>query len=194
MRLSSSAALPIWIAVLPLVGLVLGWWLAPDATARLAAKEGPLEHVSHVVLAVALLGWIVRAARHRGVAIAVALWSALVLAEELDWGAVYGVRAMADVWIELVGRPDLHNAWGGGSYVLFGLPIVVLIGLGVRGRGSVSPHDAAGLVVIVVGSVIGTLVSETIEPLLDEVSELSLYGVLAWMGWRTDADPRGATS
>ena len=184
MRPLSSAALPVSIAVLPLVALVVGGWAAPDVTARWAAKEGPVEHVSHAVLAVALIGWGLRSVRRRGVAIAVALWCAVVLAEELDWGGVYGVHAIADLWIAAVGRPDLHNAWGGASYLLFGVPILGLLALGFWERGGLMRCDALALAVIVGASLVGTVSSEAIEPILDEVSELSLYGVLAVIGWR----------
>lgn len=190
MRPLSFAALPVWIAVLPLVGLVAGWSMAPDVTARWAAKEGPIEHVSHAVLAVAVLGWGTKAVRRRGVAIAVAPWCALVLAEELDWGAVYGVDAIADLWIAAVGRPDLHNAWSGASYVLFGIPILGLVALGWRQRCDLTRRDALAFAVIVGASLVGTLISEAIEPMLDEVSELSLYGVLAVIGSRATPTAR----
>lgn len=194
MRPLSSAALPVWLAVLPLVALLAGWWTAPEATARWAAKEGPVEHVSHAVLAVALIGWGAKAVRMRGVAIAVALWCALVLAEELDWGKVYGVHGIADLWIGVVGRPDLHNAWGGASYVLFGIPILGLLALGWRERSGLTRVDALALALIVGASLLGTLIgsqiSEAIEPVLDEVSELSLYAVLAVIGWRATPTAR----
>ena len=186
----SSAALPVWLAVTPVLGWVFGVWMAPDVAARWAAKEGPIEHVSHAVLAVALVGWGVAAVRARGwargLAFALASWCAVVLAEELDWGAVYGVHTIANAWIALFGRPNLHNAWGGGSYLLFGVPILGLIALGWRERCGVGRGDAVALGVIIGASLLGTWLAEAFEPLLDEVSEASLYLLLATMAWRAE--------
>ncbi|MEM6994831.1 MAG: hypothetical protein AAF721_30230, partial [Myxococcota bacterium] len=105
----------------------------PRATATLAAKEGPLEHVSHAVLALAVAAAAFRAATggERGAGgrwphVGVTLWLFVVLGEELDWGRVYGVDALATPLASLVGRPDLHNAWSGASYLLFAIPVVWL--------------------------------------------------------------------
>ncbi|MBK7584782.1 MAG: hypothetical protein IPI67_31910 [Myxococcales bacterium] len=94
------------------LGLVL---LTPGLWLRLAAKEGPLEHVGHVVVVAALGLWCVVAARAggraRGLAIAAAVYLTLVVLEEIDWGEVYGVDLGHSLVARLThGSPNFHNA------------------------------------------------------------------------------------
>ena len=73
--------------------------------------EGPLEHVSHLVLvgSVVLWGMCARAAdgRQRAVALGMTAWLLLLWLEEIDWGAVYG---LTDGLRGIVGAPSLHHS------------------------------------------------------------------------------------
>lgn len=171
--------------------------LGPELARAVAAKEGPLEHASHALLAGALLAWSIAAARARGDArrrerrraLLLALYVLVVLGEELDWGAVYGIEALASEVRALGGRANLHNAWSGASYVLFALPALVLVGgegwrrPRARDRGP-SRGDAIGLGVLAVSAVGGSLGWPQWEPELDEVVETLLYLSLLWMAVR----------
>jgi hypothetical protein len=185
------------VVVAGLLGFVILAGLDPAAAARLAAKEGPLEHASHGVLVVALCGWIVAAWRARGdahrlerrVCIGLALACALILAEELDWGRVYGVEPVAHVLAAATGRPNLHNAWHGASYVAFAMLPLVLVGVVGWRRGDApgrlpARRDAVGLAVLGVASLGGSLAWPVWEPMLDEVVETLLYAGLAWISLR----------
>lgn len=175
------------IALGDLVAAVLG----PEPMRGLLAKEGPAEQVSHVVLAVAVIAWSARAMRPvsmrggRMGAAALALAFAFVLGEELDWGLAFEVHVLADPLIRLVGRPDLHNAWGGASYLLFSLPVLAVVALGVAGptdragwRGP-SRGDAIALVLVAIAAVITIALPRAWEAALDELTELLAYVALA---------------
>ncbi len=161
--------------------------VSPEAAAWVAAKEGPLEHVGHLVLVAGVVAWIVAARRmerdatfDRRVAIGLALTCAAVLGEELDWGAVYGVGSLG----------NLHNAWSGASYLVFAMLPVGLIGVVGWRRGDDAPgrlprrRDALGLVLLGGGTLAAVLLWPAGEPLVDEVSETLLYGALLWMALR----------
>lgn len=172
-----------------LVGLVsfgAGLGLAPELTRSLAAKEGPLEHLSHGLLGVGLVAWAIVAwrsrARSRSAAAAptLALWCGLVLGEELDWGGVYG-------WVS--GGGNLHNAWHGASYLLFSIPVLLVVGWGGWRRGGAPGRlprrvDAIGLGVLGLCAVVGTVAWPEIEALLDEVTETILYAGVVWIALR----------
>jgi hypothetical protein len=97
--------------------------LAPEALLATAAKEGAIEQLSHVVLALAIVAWASRArVRPRWPAVTAASLLAITLAEELDWGADFGLTSIASLLDELVGAPNLHNAAHGSAYVLFAVP------------------------------------------------------------------------
>lgn len=120
---------------------------APELWLRLAAKEGPFEHVGHAVLLLAALGWLRASVRNRARArlLAIMATSYLVLAllEEVDWGAVYGWN-LGHATVERLthGSPNFHNAqtthsslfgwsvvWMSGPMVaFFGAPLVPLPG------------------------------------------------------------------
>ncbi|MCX4241108.1 hypothetical protein [Paraliomyxa miuraensis] len=187
--------LPCVVLGLLAVGLLVVPW--PDAVARLAAKEGPLEHLGHGLLLVALVGWAVAAARargadrrrERGLCMALVATCALVLGEELDWGAVYGVTAGAEALHTALGHQNLHNAWRGASYLLFSLPVVLLVGVVGWRRGDAlgrlpQRRDALGLGLLGVASVVGAWGGPRWEPVLDEVVETILYLGLSWMALR----------
>ena len=195
--------------VVPFVVFAMAAVLMPDATGQWTAKEGPVEHVSHGVLLLAVLAWSARTVEvlrkpgggdphAQGTAngvwlpLGVALWMAVVLAEELDWGAVYGFNGLAGQLSRVAGRPDLHNAWSGASYLVFCIPVLVLAGLGLVGtKQGAQPNgvaldrsDAAALIVVMAVSFVGTLAWSAVEAQLDEVAELVLYGVLFWIAAR----------
>ncbi len=159
---------------------------APAAFATVAAKEGPLEHVSHVVLLVAAMAWL-RAAlvaatvtrTERRVAIGLTVTCLVVLGEELDWGGVYGVGSLT----------NLHNAWSGASYLLFAIPVVVGVGVvgwrNPKNRGRLPRRrDAVGLAVLGVASLALTVLWPAGEAAVDEIGESLLYVGLAWMALR----------
>ena len=100
--------------------------VAPASALQIAEKEGLLEHLSHAVLLVGIVAWMIRARTPpRAVAIAVAVTLTVVLAEELDWGGLFGATAVADV----TGLPNFHNSWGGASYLVFAVPFAAFFAL-----------------------------------------------------------------
>ena len=161
---------------------------AASPLADLLAKEGPVEHLSHAVLVVAVVAWGRHAARGddnaarilRG---ALALFLLAVLGEELDWGAVYGL---------VPGRGgNVHNAWGGASYLVFALPLGLIVAAPwvaplARALGRAAPGrvDALGLLAIPAAALSVALAWPRWEPYFDEYSELLLYGALAWLAIR----------
>lgn len=179
---------------------VLAATLMPDTTAQWTAKEGPVEHVSHGVLVLTVLAWAARTvavqrsnASGGWLPLGVALWMAVVLAEETEWGAVYGADGLAEQVSRVAGRPDFHNAWSGASYLVFCIPVLVLAGLGLSGaKRTAEPRavaldrsDAAPLIIVMVASLVGTLAWPAIEAQLDEVAELVLYAVVLWIAVRS---------
>lgn len=178
------------------VTFVLLTVLAPGPLRAWTAKEGPLEHMSHVVLAIGVVALWVRACRPvampggRAAVCGLALAFTVVLAEELDWGAVIGVHAIADRLHAWTGRRNLHNAWHGGSYVLFAAPVLAIVALGLSRGGPArarprmpgwlgpGPSDAVGLLVVGAASLLLTLALAAWEPQFDEVAELFAYGLV----------------
>lgn len=160
-------------------------WLHPAWLLDVCAKEGAAEASSQTVLLVAVAGWALVRTRQGAAAGWVALGCAVVLAEELDWGAQLGFTAL----VELMGVPNLHNGLGGASYLIFAVPWVVLYAAALRGVESprwVPPRldgVAFGLVVLTAG--ISLFVPSAWERALDELSELMLYVLLAVGGTRS---------
>jgi len=165
----------------------------PWVLREVAAKEGPIEHLSHAVLVVAVIGWARAAWRHharRGAVLSalMAVFCTLVLFEELSWGKEVGVDIVADHVRAIAGRPDFHNAWGGASYMLFAVPLLVLI-LPALARHTTwlqSLRSAWGdrlptrrrlvpLGLIAVFTILGTVAAPAWENELDELNELMLY-------------------
>jgi hypothetical protein len=185
------------VATVGLFGFVMLAWLEPSMARWLAAKEGPLEQVGHAVLVVAIGGWLVAAwratgdgrRRERWVCLAFVLMCGLVLAEELDWGGVYGVGPLGAALHAATGHPNLHNAWRGASYVVFAILPLVLVGVEGWRRGDLPGRlprrpDALGLLGLGACSLLGTLGWPAWEPELDEVVETLLYVGLAWISLR----------
>lgn len=168
------------LALVSLVGTTT--WLVPDWLLEVCAKEGAAEAAGQVVLLVAVAGWAVIRTRQGAGAGWVALGCAVVLAEELDWGAQLGAHA-------LVGVHNLHNGLGGASYLLFAVPWVVLYGVALRGVTTPAwvPPRLDGVAFGIVGLTAGVslLVPSAWEQALDELSELMLYALLAVGGTRS---------
>lgn len=160
-------------------------WLAPHVLLELCAKEAAAEAVGQAILLVAALGWGLIRGRDGTGALWVAAACAVILAEELDWGAQFGFTALVD----LVGVPNLHNGLGGASYLLFAAPWVLLYAAALRGVSRptwVPPRldgVAFGLVVLTAG--ISVVLPNVWEQALDELSELMLYVLLAVGGTRS---------
>lgn len=160
-------------------------WLAPQWLLGVCAKEGAIEAVAQVLLLVATLSWATMQAQKGAGARWVALGCAVVLAEELDWGAQLGFTGLVDV----LGVANLHNGLGGASYLLFAVPWAVLYGAALRGVATpawVPPRlDGVAFALVVLTAGISLLVSSAWEQALDELSELMLYVLLLVGGTRS---------
>jgi hypothetical protein len=155
-------------------------------------KEGPLEHASHAVLAFVVLSWWRRGRRSAPARGGAAFW-ALVLAEELDWGAVLGIP------LSPFERQNLHNALQGAAYMVFGAAVLAWFGLpripmarGVQWSGHPdAPPPWASWVVLALApvGVVNNILWPELAPNLQELEELVLYTVAAILGarwWRGD--------
>ena len=169
------------LATVSVVALACGVAAAvsPQWLLRMAAKEGPAEAASQVVLLGAALAWaLVRTREGRGAGW-IAAACAVVLAEELDWGAQLGVGGFTDVF----GVENLHNSLGGASYVLFALPWLYLFGAALLGKTKprwIPPRpDAFAFVLAVAVAAASLVLPSAWEQALDELSELLLYVLLA---------------
>ncbi|HEY8379818.1 MAG TPA: hypothetical protein VIK91_25180 [Nannocystis sp.] len=163
--------------------------LRPEAARALLAKEGPVEHASHAVLAAAIVAWGL-AGRERGaraLPLVMAAFLALVLAEEVDWGAVYGMTAIGERVAGWFGHRNMHNAVHGTSYLLFALPLVgyyLSPGTGSRlgARGPTRDERAAFAAIaglFLVGNMFAAWEREA-----QELLELLLYALLLGTGVR----------
>ena len=88
---------------------------APELWLRLAAKEGPIEHAGHLLLALTTTLWLWLAARAAGaasgLAMAVVVYLTATFQEEIDWGAVYGLDLGHSLVASMTGgSPNFHNA------------------------------------------------------------------------------------
>ncbi len=133
-----------------LLALVL---TAPDSALYLLAKEGPVEHLSHLVLLAAVLTWLLLTRRAdpttRPRIVLMVGFLALVLAEELDWGAVYGWHLLAPRIAAFAGHRNLHNAARGASYLLFAAPLLLYFFAPPVHRGiAPSPDERAAFLAI----------------------------------------------
>jgi hypothetical protein len=136
-----------WTRTSAVLGVIAGLLVlvlaAPALARRLLAKEGPVEHVSHVVLLAAVLAWLGLAWRARAWtrlrALGMAGFLALVLAEELDWGGVLGWPAVGLRLDAAVGHRNLHNASHGASYLLFALPLLLHFAAPARWHDGLAP-------------------------------------------------------
>ncbi|MDC3960141.1 hypothetical protein [Polyangium jinanense] len=194
-----------WIVGITYLLFMVMTFVAPGFTREFAAKEGPLEHVQHVLLVAGIGAWIVaafRAAKGRGWALAIAIFLMFVLGEELNWGEVVGITAVSDPLRRAIGRTNVHNYWWGMSYHLFALPLLALFGAGFFAHfapkrsssgwlgawraafGDLIPTRdqtmAAGLVAVC--TVVFGLALSAFESELDEVKETVVYVLLLGVG------------
>ena len=159
----------------------VGLTLEPELLTALLAKEGPSEHVSHGVVAVAAVAWLVLGGRRPG-ALFGAVFFLIVFGEETDWGAVYGAGDGL----------NLHNALSGHLYSIFALPLVLFYGASILAPsrlrqlvGAAAPERLdlwVLLLCVLFGPVAGLSVMTEHEGALDEVIELALYVQCAWFG------------
>ena len=172
----------------------VGWALLhPESLRALGRKEGPVEWVSHAVLLGAALLWGARARTPpRLLALGLAALCMVTLAEELDWGDRHGFSTVPDLLRGLTGAPNLHNAWGGLSYLLFAVPWLVFFASGVvppawfGGRLRWRPARDVSVGALLVGMVsllAGLLGSDVWEPVIDELAELVFYGLVSATAW-----------
>lgn len=181
-----------WVIGIGWLGFGVLAALVPTQMRMWAAKEGTVEAVSHGLLIVTVAAFVFGAIRgpargRAGVAAAFAAW---LLAEEVDYGAVWGVSVIADRLRPLLGEPNLHNAWSGASYILFGVPLLWLYaGALIRPRLEEPPPDpwqgrgpsldeARAFVLLAIIAIAAPLMVESWEPELDEWAEMLLYVVL----------------
>ncbi len=121
-----------WLAVvLMLVGMV-GVVVLPGVP-PLLAKEGPVEDVSHLLLAAGTLVFFGRGVQLRKLGPwLVGGFLLVLLLEEVDWGLVYGFVQVSSAISDVVGESNLHNSVGGHSYLLFGIPVLLFAIVGLR--------------------------------------------------------------
>lgn len=163
--------------------------VSPLSARAWLAKEGPVEHASHAVLAAAIIAWIAasRAGGGRAPKLAMAGFLALVLAEELDWGSVYGWTPVGERVAASFGHRNMHNAVRGMSYQLFALPLMVyfLSPRTARWSGPVAPTtDERAAFVAVAGLFLASNTSAAWEGAAQELLELLLYALLLATGAR----------
>lgn len=176
--------------------VTLGSLLASDRTLAFFAKEGPSEHLSHAVLLGAVLAWSMFGARERRPrrswpTFAMAAFLAVVLLEETDWGAVYGVQELSAVVRTWFPKGNLHNAASGASYMLFAVPLLgyflLPLSSGRLGRACVDAFGASVpgaserwvfVLVAFLPPPLTLVLSTRWERALDEMIELPLYGLM----------------
>jgi hypothetical protein len=177
--------------------------IAPDALRGVLRKEGALEWMSHALLVVDVLVFALASYRHRSAAVAaLAGFTMLVLAEELDWGAELGVRGIERPLRALSGDGNLHNRWSGHSYLLFAAPVFAYFALALprvstyarRHLGVATPSRTEGLAFL---SMIGVVVLLAVlmpswEGERDELIETILYALMLAIGIRIAIAPRHA--
>jgi len=147
-RVRSVLASPlVALQVVAVVSYLLMVAFAPELLLRMLAHEGPVEHVGHLVLLLALLAWLVLAeccivmdgVRFGATALPMIVTICLVFLflEDIDWGAVYGVDLGYSLVRELTGgSSNFHDAMDG-SELLAGvllwmlLPLVLVFSVGL---------------------------------------------------------------
>lgn len=178
-------ALAVLAADAGLLALVLA---APALALRLLAKEGPLEHASHLVLLLAVVAWGGVAARTRGWArlraAGLAGFLVFVLAEEVDWGAVYGAPRLGAGLAGAFGHRNMHNALGGASYLLFAAPLALHFAAPARLHGPLAPlRDERVAFLAIAASFIAWNLGAW-ERQAQELLEAALYALLLACGLR----------
>lgn len=159
---------------------------APDAAGRWLAKEGPVEHASHLVLLLAALSWL-RLGLSRGLALAMAAFLLFVLAEEVDWGAVYGLPALGVRIDAAVGHRNLHNAARGASYLLFAVPLALYFAAPARRLGALAPTRDERAAFAIVAALFIAFNLGPWERQAQELLEAVLYALLLAVGLRCAA-------
>jgi hypothetical protein len=187
---------------------VLGTWalaLVPPL-AFVFEKEGAIEHASHLALAIAIAFWSAAAIAARDndarvFAIALAIVCALLAAEEIDWGATYGMRAIADAMRSGWHRPNLHNALGGRPYPFFVVPLALAFATPFMPRarrsfGAASPSrsESAAFAIAAGALAISELVPLPGADTFEEGGELVLYALVACAGASARARIRASRS
>ena len=148
-----------------------------DGPTEWLRKEGPAEHLQHLLLAALVLASAALAAgRGERTLWAIPLYALLLLGEELDWGGLW-----------LGGGGNLHTR--GHLYFLFGLPLAFAFTPSLRSRtspmrallGPATPSRSETLALFVAVLALPALAS-ALRPAwelpLDEAKELALYGLL----------------
>lgn len=184
----SRSAHSIVIGALSAAGLAFGLAF-PEPALRLWAKEGPVEQLSHGILLVAGLCWAYAASRvlerPRVIAGLMAALCALLLCEEIDWGSVYGVTYLSDLFVHRVGFRNFHNSFKGATYLLFVLPLVLFFAAPARYLGAVAPTRDQRIAFGLVGLFFGLSLPFAIERYYQEWLETLLYALLLSAGIRT---------
>ncbi|MEM9189600.1 MAG: hypothetical protein AAGF12_10525 [Myxococcota bacterium] len=173
------------------IAIGLGWGLvllllgAVPSLRFLAEKEGPVEQLSHLVLIGGIVHWAVhgRRQRLRGVVL-ICLYLGVLLGEETDWGAVYGL-------FHTTGEANLHNRFDGHSYPLFGIPAAALLFATAFARSRswlerwleirAGPSFAVAFFVLAAGSLGIAVAVPTFDTFADELTELGVYLLLAFL-------------
>lgn len=168
----------------------MGRWTAPD--------EGPFEQISHVVLLAALVAWVAVALRARtALSMGAAGYVGLMMLEEIDWGAVYGVNLGHKALDALLGIPALHHhQWDADAIwedklFWFTIPVLAYFALpfALRRRrellerlAPVAPRPEEGVLLFVV---LGTyMFIDAVIPRLMCIYQGVTYVLVAWVGWR----------
>lgn len=180
-----------------LAACLLAAVLVPETTRWVFQKEGLSEHVSHLVLVAGIVGFVRHGALSRRtdrspwIAWTMAAFLFVVLLEEIDWGAIYGVNEIAQTVLVGSDRPNLHNAWRGLSYNLFALPLLAFFVAPIaRDRLARHAHvlptrsDQIEFGVLAVAAPVLGLVSGSFEPVVDEMLELAMYSRVTATGLR----------
>ena len=163
--------------------------VAPEPAGRWLAKEGPVEHASHLVLLLAALTWL-GLGLARGRALVMSCFLLVVLAEEVDWGAVYGLPALGVRIDAAVGHRNLHNALRGASYLLFALPLALYFGAPARRLGALAPTADERAAFALVAAAFVAFNLGPWERQAQELLEAVLYALLLAVGLRCAAGTR----
>lgn len=181
-----------WAALLPIalaVGFLAFGAAEPETLRRLLRKEGPIEHLSHVLLLAAALGFFAAArADRRPAAAVIGLFLTLVLFEEIDWGGVYGWHGIAASFNSVTGSANVHNSWSGHSYLMFAAPVLGYFALAIprapaaieRRLGAAAPTREEGIAFALLLALILALAFAlpAWERERDELIETTLYAML----------------
>lgn len=171
---------------------VIAWEVWPAALEWLLSKEGLIEQVSHALLALSAGVWLgLGRSSPRAIPVALAVVSVLLLLEEIDWGAIYGLDGLGDRLERALGDPNLHNVGHGASYALFGVPLVAYFAAPSRWLGAYAPTADERLAMLGTGLLL-VQTNGPREALAQEGLEAILYAVLLGCGVRCLRARRGS--